>query len=432
MNMENTWVKKEFEQMQSALSDSAGKGFAKYKTEAYRAFLANGFPSKGNEDWKYTNLQKFSSKEFQIRKEQKGTFKLSTEIFKLASHCAVFINGHFSKELSKLDKLPKGLKITTIDSLKDHCPDHFCNSSSYLDRSFEALNTALFQEGIYIEVARNVEITEAFNIVFVSSSESNSAPVATFPRVAIRCAENSRMNLMETYLSEDSETYLTNAVVEFDLGQGSSLEHTKLGFENFQTNHFYNANYCLADSSKLISRMVSFGGGLVRNELNPKLSGQGIECSLNGLTILGGEQHVDNHILVNHLKPNCQSNQTFKGVYGDSSKGVFSGTIVVDQQAQKTNAFQANNSLLLSELATIDSRPQLKIWADDVKCTHGATVGQLDETALFYLKSRGISAIEARKILIHAFCSDVLSDITSPLLKDYLQETLHNKLEQLS
>lgn len=430
--MENTWVKKEFEHLQSALSDSSGKGFGKFKTEAYRAFLANGFPKKGNEDWKYTSLQKFSAKDFQTSKEQKGIFKLSAEISKLTPHRAVFINGHFSKELSKLDKLPKGLKVTAIDSLKDQCPDDFCNSSSYLDRSFVALNTALFQEGISIEVERNAEVSEALNIVFVSSSESTDQAVATFPRVSVSCAENSKMNLIETYLSEDSETYLTNAVVEFDLKQGSSLEHTKLGFENFKTNHFYNANYYLADNSTLISRMVSFGGGLVRNELNPKLSGQGIECNLNGLTILGGEQHVDNHILVNHLKPHCQSNQTFKGVYGDSSKGVFSGTIVVDQQAQKTNAFQANNSLLLSESATIDSRPQLKIWADDVKCTHGATVGQLDEIALFYLKSRGISAGEARKILIHAFCSDVLSDITSPLLKDYLQETLHNKLEQLS
>ena len=276
-------------------------------------------------------------------------------------------------------------------------------------------------------------IEHPLQVLYLSTGSSQSSFIPV--RNLIVAEAGSSLQVIESYASlanhrTDAEHYFTSAVTEVVCREDAVVEHTKIQHEGKQAAHIARLHVHQSARSTFTSHVFNFGGKLVRNEIHPVLDGERIECYLNGLTVISAEQHTDNTTIIDHAKPNCFSRELYKGIYGGSSSGAFSGTIIVRPDAQKTNAIQSNNSLLLTGDATIDTRPQLKIWADDVKCTHGATVGQLDEDALFYMRSRGINEQLAKALLIHAFASDIVSHITRQPIRDFMEQQLIERLRE--
>ena len=279
------------------------------------------------------------------------------------------------------------------------------------------------------QLTKNVSLDKPIQLLYLSTRSQNECTQQV--RNLVIAGENSCAALVEVCAGLCDATYFSNAVSEFAISEGANFSHTKIQLESENAYHVASSYIEQGKSSVFSTAVFSFGGKLVRNEIWPTLSGEGISSTFNGLSVLDNEQHVDNFTVVDHAMPHCESNELFKGVFGDKSKGAFSGTIIVRQDAQKTNAIQSNNSILLSTEASCDSRPQLKIYADDVRCTHGATVGQLDEQALFYLRSRGIGEKQAKGILVRAFCGDVLAQLGNEELENYIGSILEKKLDKI-
>ena len=279
-------------------------------------------------------------------------------------------------------------------------------ANSYQHQAFVALNTAFLEDGAFIEIPRGVTAAAPIYILFVSTADE---PNASHPRSLILVGDNSQASIIEDYVSLGEATCFTNAVTEIIAGENSVVEHYKLQAENEQAFHISTVQVRQARSSSFTSHSISFGGSLARNDVNVALAGSGAECTLNGLYMTSNKQHVDNHTVVDHLKPHCNSRELYKGILDDRSSAVFNGSVIVRKDAQKTDARQSNKNLLLSEGATINSKPQLEINADDVKCAHGTSIGHLDEDSIYYLRSRGIGLNEARTVLTYGFANDVLN-----------------------
>ncbi len=409
------------------------------RAAAFQRFVELGFPTPKNEEWKYTNVAPIARTTFALA--QKGSnpglpLLARYGLLNTKGPRMVFSNGVFDQELSNVSMLPDGVRVGSIAELlrqEASNPDralldaHLAKHASYEEQAFVALNTAFLNDGIYLFVDANVVCDEPVQVFHVSSSEEGEE--VSHMRLLVHAAENSSVTFSESYFGLDEKNYFTSAVAEIVLEEGATVVHHKLQFEAEEAYHVSTTEIVQAGRSNYANHSFSFGGGLVRNDINPSLDGEEIETTLNGLSVLRNDQHVDNHTVIDHLKPNCLSNEWYKGIYADSSRGVFNGTIIVRKDAQKTNAIQSNQALLLSRDATIDSKPQLKIWADDVRCTHGATFGQLDEEALFYLRSRGIGVDEARALLIHGFAADVLSQVETTPLREFLEGCLFDKLK---
>lgn len=385
------------------------------------------FPSPAMEAWKYTNTDPIAKGSFSLSPRSPGGLTaeaLSPALIpSLQAYQLVFVDGVFVPLLSsKVDA--KGVSISRfasgsngegVGSLAPHATD-----------SFAALATALMVDGVSIVVAPKEVISTPIHVVNVSTS-LNSGAVVT-PRLYIEAGEASQVTVIESHVSVGGERYLSLPVAEIVAADGAIVDYYKIQDEAHSANHVSNTIISQGRSGNVSTHIFSFGGELVRNNISVLLKGSSAFATLNGLSVLKGSQHVDNSTLIHHIEPSIESREHFKGIYADSSRGVFSGTITVDQIAQKTNAFQSNQALLLSPNASIETRPQLKIWADDVKCTHGATVGQLDQEAMFYLRARGIGHEDARNFLIHAFASEVLSSVRVPALKDYVEALITAKL----
>lgn len=330
----------------------------------------------------------------------------------------VFLNGTYSKELSSFSSEGQGLLIGNLSELleNDKVRAHLGRYANFTDEPFTAINTAFANEGTVVYVPSGLTVKEPLHILHLS--DGSSAPFATNPRNLFVVEDGGQVSVLESYHQLAGGSYFNNAVAEIFVGKNARVEHTKIQQEALDAYHIATFNVHQERESHFASVNIDLGGRLVRNNLNVMLNGEHCETHLLGFYVGSGVQHIDNHTFIDHAKPHCFSNELYKGILDDHAQGVFNGKILVRQDAQKTNALQSNKTLLLTDDAAINAKPQLEIFADDVKCTHGATIGQLDDEALFYLRCRGIGKDMAEAMLRHAFVADVLEGIKDGALRE--------------
>jgi Fe-S cluster assembly protein SufD len=383
---------------------------------AFDRFASLGFPTTKNEDWHFTSTSPIADQEFvlldaasgDVRKEELVPFTFGARDW----YTIVFVNGRFTPELSEFAKLPKGVKLRDLTSAWTAMPDvvdRVGKIASYDTHAFTALNAAFMHDGAVLHVANDVTVEKPIHLVFVT--DATAAKGMMHPRSLLMLGRHARATVIESYVSTTDAMYLTNAVTEVSLGEGATLFHYKMQREAGRAYHVGTIEVSQARDSHYVSFSFATGGTLTRSNIYTTLDGEGAGATLNGLFMLDGQQHSDHQTQIIHAKPNCFSRELYKGILDGRSHGVFNGKVYVHPIAQKTDGKQTNKTLLLSDTAQIDTKPQLEIFADDVKCTHGATVGQIDQTALFYLKSRGINRMFARRLLTYAFAADVLETI---------------------
>lgn len=394
-----------------------------------RAVIHNGldFPTTRDEYWKYTRVAKLVSASY----NQIGLSSVdisSLVIPELDAHLIVIINGIFSADHSIKESV-SGLSIQSIAALEgdekalalEHLGRHIESKSN----AFTALNTAYFQDGIFIKVDKNAVIEKPIYILNVSTGERQ----ATQTRNLILVGDNAKVEIVNHFVGNDNSGSFTNAVTEIVAEAGSHGKVYLLQEEGDEANQVNSTHIVQKASSTFSVLTVTMSGALVRNNLNFAITGEGCESNLNGLYFTSGNQHVDNHTYADHQVANCNSNELYKGVMTDKSTGVFNGKIMVHQAAQQTNAFQSNQNILLTDRATINTKPELEIYADDVKCSHGCTIGQLDEEAMFYLQSRGLGKDAAVKLLLNAFASDVIEMVDNEAVKTYIEQWVEKKMK---
>ena len=403
------------------------------RSEAIKNFETKGFPTKKEEAWKYTSLNSLLKVDFSVfpKKETSLEYKDVKRYFlhEIDSYKIVFVDGVYSSYLSETTH--DGVDICLMSSALNK-PDYkavmdvYFNKIASKDESLTTLNTAFSKEGAYIYIPKNKVPKKPIEIIHFSTG--NEAAMMLQPRSLIVAEENAELQVIERHQSLTSNEVFTNSVTEIFAAKSANVDYYKVQNDSASASLIDNTYIDQKDKSVVRVHTFSFGGKLTRNNLNFYQNGEYIDSTMKGVTILGDKQHVDHHTLVHHIEPNCESHQDYKGIYGDSSTGVFNGKIIVNKIAQKTNAFQQNNNILVSDKATINTKPQLEIFADDVKCSHGCTIGQLDEDALFYLQSRGIPKKEARALLMYAFANNVLASVRIPELKTRINKLIANKL----
>jgi Fe-S cluster assembly protein SufD len=404
----------------------------KIRTEAIKSFKEKGFPTKKEEAWKYTSLNRLLKNDFSVfsRKENALEYRDVKNYFihEIDSYKIVFIDGKYASHLSQTTH--EGIDVCLMSSALTK-PKYRILIENYFNKiaqkdSLTSLNTAFSNEGAYIHIPKNKIVSKPIQIIHLSTG--NEAAIMLNPRNLIVVDENSHVQIIERHQSLTDNPVLTNSVAEMYVNKRAIVDYYKIQNDNSNASLIDNSYINQKQESICSVHTFSFGGKLTRNNLNYYQHGERINSILKGITIIGDKQHVDHNTLVHHTEPNCESHQDYKGVYGENSTGVFNGKIIVDKIAQKTNAFQSNKNILISDKATINTKPQLEIFADDVKCSHGCTIGQLDESALFYLRSRGIPEKEAKALLMYAFSNNVLSSVQIPELKQRINKIIANKL----
>ena len=404
---------------------------------AVSRFAEFGFPTLQDENWRFTNVAPIARLPFQpvLELPSHSLSVASLQQFHFATQKGsrlVFLDGHFAPELSSLMSLPAGVQLMSLKSaIAENVPGlekHLAKYAQIENNSFTALNTAFFTDGIYIHVPPGTVVPDAVQLLFVSTCSENGATV--HPRNLVIAESGSRLTLVESYVSLGKAPSFTNSVIEFVIGENAHVEHCKFQDEHLKAFHIQAIQAQLGRSANFISHSLALGAALSRNNINTVLGGEGIECVLNGLYITKDDQLADHFMIVDHAKPHCNSHEYFNGILDGRSKGVFHGRILVRQEAQKTDAKQTNKNLLLSDNATADAKPQLEIYADDVKCTHGATIGQLNDESIFYLRARGIGLETARRMLIHAFAGEIIDRIRCAPLREEIDAIVWDRLEQ--
>ncbi len=406
------------------------------RSAAFERFNALGFPTVKDEAWRYTNPKPITDRIFALAPPASDRISADAiaayTLVETPCHQLVFVNGRFAPSLSSVGDLPDGVIIEPLvatavrdaNGLRASLDRH-----TELDReAFTALNSAMIEDGAFVHLPRNARLEHPVHLVFLT--ESGDAAVMTHPRVLVVAEAFSEATIIETYAPDEGPEHFTNTVTEIVVGENATLDHYKIVRENERALHVSSLNVTQATNSNVTSHNYSFGGALVRNHVNAALDGEGIHSTFNGLVMGHGEQHVDNALRIDHLKPNCNSWEYYKTILDDRSRGVFSGRIYVAEDAQKTDAKQTSMNLLLSEDADVTAKPQLEIFADDVKCTHGATIGQIEESQLFYLQSRGIDPVTARSMLIFAFANETISEIKVPEVRQGMERLLMQRLPQ--
>lgn len=397
------------------------------RQSALNIFKDNGFPSSRQETWKYTDVRPIAKKSFATAID--SVVNISAEEIdavrfqKLECIELVFINGVFSKEYSRLADVPEKVIIENmIDTLSRDADLLVQHIAKYADDNvspFTALNTAFIQHGTCIKIPNNVVLEKPINILYLS--RDTKEPFASHPRNLIVMGEQAEATVIESFIGLDEADYFTNSVTEVVLSENAILKHYKIQQESLNACHIGNLKIYQKQNSQVESHSVSLGGSLVRNDIHSELAAEGASIVMNGLYMTTDKQHVDNHTRVDHLKPNTNSVENYRGVMNGNSRAVFNGKVVVHPDAQKIEANQNNANLLLSDDAEIDTKPELEIYADDVKCSHGATVGQLDKDMLFYLRSRAIDEDTARSLLTYAFADEVICKINLPEIRQRLE-----------
>ena len=403
------------------------------RTTAIKNFEDKGFPTKKDEAWKYTSLNAILKNDFTVFPKEENNIQYSDVkkyfLHEIDTYKVVFIDGIFSSHLSSTthDGIDVCLMASALSRPKYKMViDAYFNQIANKDDSLTSLNTAFANEGAYINIPKSKVADKPIEIMYFSTG--NEAALLVQPRNLVIVGENSHVQIIERHQSLNENPVLTNSVTEIFAKKRAIVDYYKIQNDTLEANLIDNTYVSQQKESHVSVHTFSFGGNLTRNNLNFYHFGERLTSTLNGITIIGEKQHVDHYSLVKHSAPNCESFQDYKGIYSGSSTGVFNGKVYVEKEAQKTNAFQKSNNILLSDKATINAKPQLEIFADDVKCSHGCTVGQLDETALFYMQQRGIPKKEAKALLMYAFSNAVIENIKIPELKQRITKIIATKL----
>jgi Fe-S cluster assembly protein SufD len=427
-----------WESFYSQQASLAGPSWAvRLRETALDRFKELGFPSVKEEEWKYTNVAPLTKLEFQSESEAIPARLTADDVAALGCPEAkgselVFVNGVLRPELSSLNDLPAGVvamdlrKAIGTESHHDLIREHLARGVDYNANGFVALNTAMLDGGAFVLIPKNTEVTKLISLLFIADGTEGN--IASFPRVLVVAAENSKATLVETYVSAGSGISFTNAVVEIALQDGARLEHYKVQRESVTAFHVAATNASLGANSSYDSTAINFGAQLSRHDIAVKMPHEGSECWVDGLYVVSSGQHTDTHSVIDHQQPHCTSHQLYKGILDGKSRAVFNGKIFVRHGAQKTDAMQTNKNLLLSKEARVDTKPQLEILADDVKCAHGAAVGQIDEDEMFYLQTRGIHSELARNLLTYGFAEEVIGKIKIESIRAQLDEAVLNRL----
>ncbi len=430
-------ITERFGEFEKSLNGSSPILLKSIRKEALERFSLTKFPTTKDEEWRFTNILPLLKYSFdpivdkhELNVKDISNFKLK-DSFK--NHI-VFVDGIFSEELSASNSLDK---LVIVKNLSIACKEdqelfkkHFSKYAHFQDNAFTALNSAYIKDGAFISVPDNISVEEPILVLFISTAMNNQPLVQ--PRNLYITGRNSKVTFVEHYISLSSNTYFTNAVTEIVVGENTTLNHIKIQEESSSAFHISRTEIDQERDSNYESVSISLGAEISRDDISSKFNGEGGECTLNGLYLMDNTQLHDTHTMIDHAKPYCNSHEHFKGILDGKSRGVFNGKVMVRPNAQKTNAFQENNNIILSNEALVNTKPQLEIFADDVKCSHGATIGQLDDESMFYLKSRGIGEETARTILIHAFASDVVKSIKIDSIKNYLENILDQRFNKES
>lgn len=414
-------------------SGANGGWLEELKRAAANSFGAQGFPSTKREEWKYTSVEPITSVPF--RRANRAAREVSGEELYYASFVdaaynrLVFVNGFLSPELSLLRALPPAVRIASLAQVLAEdgalVKGHLDRYASHREGGFVALNTVFLEDGALVWIPAGEILDEPIYLIYVAVDAD--APVLSCPRNLVVFEAGSQARVVESYIGLSKKAYFNNAVTEIVGKENSTIDYYRLQRESDSAFHVARVVAHLSRSCSFTSQNITLGGALVRNDLTAVLDGEGAECTLNGLYLVEGQEHVDNYTRIDHLKPHGTSTELYKGILSGKGRAVFNGQIVVHKDAQKTDARQVNRNLLLSEGAVVNTKPQLEIHADDVRCSHGSTIGQLDRDALFYLRSRGLGLGAARRLLSYAFASDVVGRVKIPPMRARLDDYLLTK-----
>ena len=423
-----------FSQFESSVAQP--QWLAPLRKAGLASFADQGFPTLHDEDWRFTNVAPVAKLNFKLAAQGPvngaESQAIDNSVFtRLPGHRLVFVNGFFSAKLSRIKPVPVGVRIENLPAAlaEDSAliEKHLGKYAHTAKNPFAALNQALFTDGAYIFVPAGVAVPEPVQLVYVSSAKNSGETI--LPRNLVIAGANSQLTVVESYLSTGNVAYFTNAVTEIFAGDHATVEHIKLQDEAAGAYHIATIAGEFGRGSNVTVHSFALGAKLSRTNIRANLAGEGLVCILNGLYLTKDEQLADHHMVVEHAQPHCASHEYFNGILDDKSKGVFHGRIYVHPIAQKTDAKQTNKNLLLSDDATADTKPQLEIYADDVKCTHGATIGQLDGESIFYLRSRGLGLDAAKQMLIHAFAGEIIERIKCEPAREVIDRLVWDRLE---
>ena len=426
----------EFERMDPRVSRDQPGWLAEARRAAIARFSELGFPTTRQEAWRFTSVAPLVEQVTALATN--GLASIGRDLVQRltlegVSGLAVLVNGRFVPQLSTLADLPEGVVVSSLKTALRSRPDIF---EQYLTRvanahnhPFTELNTAFLDDGVFVWIPARTVLAAPIQLLFVSTGQPDTTPVS-HPRVLIVAGEHSQAQIIERYGASTDRPYFTNAVTEVVTESDAIVDHYRLQQETLQAFHVGSVHLSARRASTFSSHSLTLGGSLVRNDVIATLAGEGIDCTLNGLYLGGGTTLVDNHTTIDHATPHCGSHEVYKGILWGRARAVFNGKIIVRPDAQKTDAKQTNKALLLSDDAQVNTKPELEIFANDVKCTHGAAIGQLDDDAIFYLRTRGLGYDEARAMLIHAFAGDIIQRIKIPALRAELEATLAVQLPQ--
>lgn len=426
-----------FSAFEKQLSDDGWSWTLPMREAAIRRFAEAGFPTTRLEDWKYTNVAPLTRTQFQLAPSGENGLSagrllaspLAGMAFGEEACRLVFVNGRYAGGLSSgaiVRKAHVGSLREAAETRRPAIEPHLGRYVDYAGNAFVALNTGFMLDGAFIEVPQGVVMDRPIYVLHVSTATER--PAACYPRNMVLAGPDSQLSVVEAYIGLTGGSYLTNSVTEIVLGPNSVLEYYRLQGEGAAAFHVSSVNVAQSRDSSLRSHSVSLGGALIRNDIRVALEGPGSDCSLNGLYVVRGREHVDNHTVIDHVSPHCTSREMYKGILDGKATAVFNGSIIVRKDAQKTDAVQSNKNLILSEDAVINSKPQLEINADDVKCSHGTTIGQIDRQALFYLRSRGISPRDGQELLTFAFANEILSRMKVESVRSRVERILSEGL----
>ena len=392
----------------------------------------NGFPSRRTEQWKYTDVTPITRKKFTAGRSAPAdideTFVDNLRFSQLDCHELVFINGSFSAALSRNEPLPDGMTAQSLQSVRtdDALLLDTYLSNGQIKNAFNALNTAFFNDGVLVHVPDNTEVATPIHIIYITGVAGET--LMSNPRSLIVLGRNSGASVIESFAGTPDTEYFSNSHTSILGKAGSRLDYYRIQQESRRAYHIGNTRIRQEADSRIDCHTLSLGGKLARSDIDVELDEPGAEVNLNGLYLTNSRQHIDNHTLIEHKQPHTVSNEHFRGIMNGHSRAVFNGKVIVHEQAQKTEAHQSNANLLLSGDAEVDTKPELEIYADDVKCSHGATVGRLDENMLFYLRSRAVDQDTARSLLTYAFADEVIRDIKFPEIRERLEHSIAGEL----
>jgi Fe-S cluster assembly protein SufD len=425
---------KSFADVEKRLAQNSPSWVHEIRRASLEHFAELGFPSTHQEEWRFTNIGPIAATAFRTASAAPTASVVQSiqrlPMADLGCNRLTFVNGRYQPELSRLDAVPKGVRVGSLaEALRSDggvLEAHLARYADYATHAFVALNTAFLEDGAFIEVPKGVVIEKPLHLLHISVA--GGRPIVSHPRNLIVAGPTSQFTVIETFFGMNEEVYFTNSVTEIVAGEGALVDYYKVQQESDPAFHYARIQVQQDRASTVSTHSIALGSAISREEVQAVLNGEGAESLLQGLYVIGGRQLVDNHTTIDHARPHCNSREVYKGVLEDKAQGVFNGKIIVRPDAQKTDSKQSNKNLLLSEDATINTKPQLEIYADDVKCTHGATVGQIDPDAVFYLRSRGISVQDARSLLTFAFANDIMEQIKYEPLREQLRERLFARL----